>query len=108
MPTWIVLCHILQEEEGWPNSSSSSNNGKRNNNGVAAERDPAGSGVYTASRPGVWRLKGGSLRVDDASQLPPLMLVRRADEQRRAGGSSLWEQRVLHRMQQADCNVGVM
>jgi hypothetical protein len=66
---------FLQEDEGWPNSSSS-NNGKRNNNGVAAERDPAGSGVYTASRPGVWRLKGGSLRIDDASQLPPLMLVR--------------------------------
>jgi hypothetical protein len=65
---------LLQEDEGWPNSSSS-NNGKRNN-GVAAERDPSGSGVYTASRPGVWRLKGGSLRVDDASQLPPLMLVR--------------------------------
>lgn len=49
---------------------------KKNNNGIAVERDPPGSGLYTAARPGVWRLKGGSLRPDDASQLPPLMLVR--------------------------------
>ncbi|WIA22497.1 hypothetical protein OEZ86_009494 [Tetradesmus obliquus] len=61
------------EEEGWPNSSSNVYN-KKNNNGIAVERDPPGSGLYTAARPGVWRLKGGSLRPDDASQLPPLML----------------------------------
>ncbi|KAF6261527.1 sucrose-6F-phosphate phosphohydrolase-domain-containing protein [Scenedesmus sp. NREL 46B-D3] len=60
------------EDDGWPNSSGSSNG--KGNNGAAAERDPQGGGVYTASRPGVWRLQGGSLRLDDASQLPPLML----------------------------------
>jgi hypothetical protein len=71
----LLLHFPAQEDESWPNSNSSIYS-KKNNNGIAVERDPPGSGLYTAARPGVWRLKGGNLRVDDASQLPPLMLVR--------------------------------
>ncbi|KAF8063648.1 SPP1 [Scenedesmus sp. PABB004] len=41
---------------------------------AGGERDPPGTRHYTAARPGVWRLKHGSLRLDDASQIPPLML----------------------------------
>lgn len=65
-----LACFTVQEDEGWP-----ARRGGAAGSSVSAERDPPGSRLYTASQPGVWRLKGGSLRLDEASQLPPLMLV---------------------------------
>eukprot|EP00879_Flechtneria_rotunda_P013041 GHRR01013620.1.p1 GENE.GHRR01013620.1~~GHRR01013620.1.p1 ORF type:complete len:568 (+),score=192.54 GHRR01013620.1:869-2572(+) len=61
---------------GWQQQGSDwmHNRGSRASTSQPERDPPDGQPYYTASRPGTWRLKQGRLRLDEASQLHPLML----------------------------------
>jgi len=60
-------------QPSWVSARGGSSSGS--SNGVSPERDPPGSRLYTAAGAGTWRLKDNKLWLDEASQLPALMLV---------------------------------
>lgn len=80
----VLFACMLQAatwEEGASSSTISSideqfgHNSNGNGSSSNAERHPPGRSHYTAPRPGSWRLADSKLSQDQASQLPPLMLV---------------------------------
>lgn len=68
--TTLSTISSMDDESG---HGSKSRNGNGNSDNM--ERHPPGKKHHTAAHPGSWRLKDDKLKLDQASQLPPLMLV---------------------------------